>query len=63
VPGSEVPYNLKSGSHSTGVGESSGSSRVSAGTTSSAYSGNKDMKPKSNRLGDGTSKVFRGGGK
>jgi len=63
VPGSETPYNLKSGSHSTGVGESSGSARVSAGTTSGAYSGDKATKPRSNKAADGTSKIFRGGGK
>jgi hypothetical protein len=63
VPGSDVPYNLKSGAHSTGVGESSGSKRQSQGATSGAYSGDKATKPKSNTRGDGTSKVFRGGGK
>jgi hypothetical protein len=63
VPGSEVPYNLKSGSHSTAVGESSGSKRQSAGTTSAAYSGDKATKPRSNKAADGTSKIFRGGGK
>ena len=61
VPGSDVPYNLKSGSHSTSVGESSGSKRQSSGTTSGAYSGDKATKPRSNSSGDGTSKVFRGG--
>jgi hypothetical protein len=59
VPGSDVPYNLKSGSHSTGVGESSGSKRQSQGNTSGAYSGDKSTKPKSNIRGDGTSKMFR----
>jgi hypothetical protein len=61
VPGSDVPYNLKSGAHSTAVGESSGSKRQSAGATSGAYSSDKATKPKSNSRGDGTSKVFRGG--
>jgi len=61
VPGSDVPYNLKSGSHSTGVGESSGSSRTSSGATSGAYSGDKATKPKTNARSDGSSKVFRGG--
>ena len=61
VPGSDVPYNLKSGAHSTGVGESSGSRRTSAGTTSGAHSADTAIKPKSNKSGDGTTKVFRGG--
>jgi hypothetical protein len=58
-PGSDVPYNLKSGSHSTAVGESSGSKRVSSGQTSGAYSGDKAVRPKT--TGDGTTKAFRGG--
>lgn len=57
VPGSDVPYNLKSGSHSTSVDEFSGSKRVSGGQTSGAYGGDKALKPKST----GTSQVFRGG--
>ncbi|MBI3865589.1 MAG: hypothetical protein HY290_27260 [Planctomycetia bacterium] len=61
VPGGDVPYNLKSGAHSAGVGEASGSKRQSSGQTSAAYSGDKALKPKGR--GDGTSKVFRGGGK
>ena len=61
VPGSDVPYNLKSGAHSTGVGEALGDSRKSSGQTSSAYSGDKALKPKTMVRGDGTSKVFRGG--
>jgi hypothetical protein len=60
VPGSDVPYNLKSGSHSTGVGDASGSSRTSSGSTSGAYSGDKAVKARSNSA-DGSSKVFRGG--
>lgn len=59
IPGSEVPYNLKSGAHSAGVGESSGSKRQSSGTTSGAYSSDKSVKPKSGGRGDGTSKMFR----
>ncbi len=56
IPGGDVPYNLKSGSQSAAVGESSGSKRQSSGQTSGAYSGDKTLKPKSTG-----SKVFRGG--
>ncbi|MBS0266755.1 MAG: hypothetical protein JSS02_32810 [Planctomycetes bacterium] len=56
IPGTDVPYNLKSGSHSTGVDETVGN-RTSAGSTSGAYSGDKALKPKS--TGNSTS-VFRG---
>jgi hypothetical protein len=59
VPGSDVPYNLKSGAHSTAVGESSGSKRQSTGITSGAYSGDKDIKPRNT----GGSKIFRGSGR
>jgi len=60
VPSSDMPYNLKSASHSTGVGDASGSSRTSSGATSGAYSGDKAVKTRSNSA-DGTGKVFRGG--
>jgi hypothetical protein len=46
VPGGDVPYKLKSGSHSASVNEGSGSSRKSSGTTSGSYSGDKSTKPK-----------------
>ncbi|MGE5195603.1 MAG: hypothetical protein ACM3U2_24180 [Deltaproteobacteria bacterium] len=46
VPGGDIPYKLKAGSHSASVDESSGSSRKSGGTTSSAYSGEKGTKAK-----------------
>jgi hypothetical protein len=49
VPGSDVPYNLKSGSRSTGVSDSP-AARQSSGQTSGAYSGNPNLK-----------KVFRSG--
>jgi hypothetical protein len=49
VPGSDVPYNLKSGSRSTGVSDSP-AARQSSGQTSGAYSGNPNLK-----------KVFRRG--
>jgi hypothetical protein len=55
VPGGDVPYNLKSGSHSASVGESSGSKRQSSGQTSGAYSGDKALKPKTSP----NSNVFR----
>ncbi len=59
VPGSDVPYNLKSGSASAAVGESLGASRKSSGATSGAYSSDKSQKPKNTSNIKG--QVFRGG--
>lgn len=58
VPGSDVPYNLKSGSRSQGVGETLGSAHKSSGQTSSAFSGDKNLKAQKST--GQTSKLFRG---
>ncbi len=64
VPGSDVPWNLKSGAASGSVGEAMGSSRRSSGgSTSGAYSGDKMQKSKNSSSNAATPKVFRAGGK
>lgn len=60
VPGGDVPWNLKSGSHSTSVDETGGaSSRRSSGATSGLYSPDQAKKAKSG--GSVTNKTFRSG--
>jgi hypothetical protein len=58
VPGEDAPYKLKSGSASAAVGEALGANRKSAGTTSSQYSGDKNLKAKT-FSGGANAKVFR----
>ena len=63
VPGSDVPYNLKSGSASPAVGETLGSSRRSSGATSGAYSRDAAQKPKNTAPQGGVGKnIYRSGG-
>jgi hypothetical protein len=59
VPGSDVPYNLKSGSGSAKVDDSPAARQRSTGSTSGAYSSDKALKPKNTSNMSG--KVFRGG--
>lgn len=63
VPGGDVPWNLKSGSHSASVDETgSSAARKSSGNTSKLYTPDKS-KPnyKSNNSSSVSGKVFRGG--
>ncbi len=58
VPGEDMPYKLKSGAASAAVNETMGANRKSGGTTSSSYSGDKNLKAKT-FSGGANAKVFR----